>query len=523
VWQAWWDGLDPEKISEDVKERTPTDEEAEKIDKDIEALADSVVDVREKAADNLVGYGKKATSSLRKAVGRHHAQISPSAAKCLEIIEKGTPSPLPMAAPRILALRKPTTATATLIAYVPFAESEEALHLITDVLGSVGAKGGKGDEALVKALTDGNPARRAAAVTALCRAGARDNLPQMRKLLLDKDKTVQLRAAQGLAPMGERKAVSTMIALLNDLPIEQCWEVEDMLSKIAGDKGPSLAVSLDTKESRAKAVEAWAKWWTENPKIDVTKIDFAADREMGFYLVTENYNPQNGRGRVLEMDRNGKIRWHMDNLSGPYDAHLCRNGNVLVVENMNRVTERNRKGDVVGIDKNYNSVFYTEKLRNGDIFIACRNQIQVVDAKGNSKFNHTYNQNSILAARAFRDGSMAYVSYSGHYVKLDSKGKEIKTYNLALFNYSMNGAQILPNDNVIMCFSNNVVKEYKPDGKEVWSASGIQYPMIPFRLNNGNTIVTTSNQNQIIEIDGRGKVVKTTTPKDVRPYRVTMR
>src|SRR5262249_54568732 len=153
-----------------------------------------------------------------------------------------------------------------------------------------------------------------------------------------------------------------------------------------------------------------------------------------------------GRGRVLEMDKAGKIRWEMQNLSGPYDAHLCRNGNILVVENMNRVTERDRSGKIVGLDKNFNSVFYTERLRNGDTFIACRNQLQILDSKGNSKFSHTYNQNSILAARTFRDGSMAYLSYSGHYVRLDKNGKELKTYNLALFNFSMNGAQILPND-----------------------------------------------------------------------------
>src|SRR5262249_21488279 len=195
--------------------------------------------------------------------------------------------------------------------------------------------------------------------------------------------------------------------------------------------------------------EAWANWWPENSKsVDLTKLEFAADREMGYFLVTENYNPQNGRGRVLEMDGNGKIRWQMDNLQGPYDAHLCRNGNVLVVENMNRVTERNRKGDVVGIDKPFPSVFYVEKLRNGDVFVACRNQLQIVDAKGNSKFSHTYNQNSILAARIFRDGTMAYVSYSGHYVKLDKNGKELKTYNLSLLNQSMNGGQVLPNDRV---------------------------------------------------------------------------
>jgi len=213
----------------------------------------------------------------------------------------------------------------------------------------------------------------------------------------------------------------------------------------------------------------------------------------------------------------------MDNLSGPYDAHLMRNGNVLVVENMNRVTERDRTGKIVGMDRYYNSVFYTERLRDGNTFIACRNQLMIVDSKGNNKFQHNYNNNSILTARTFRDGSMGYLSYAGHYVKLDRTGKEIKTYNLALVNQSLNGACILPNDRVIIAFSNNVVREYTPDGKVVWETTGIQYPLNPFRLSNGNTLVTANSHQQIVEIDSRGKIVKTTTTKDIRPYRVTKR
>jgi len=92
-----------------------------------------------------------------------------------------------------------------------------------------------------------------------------------------------------------------------------------------------------------------------------------------------------------------------------------------------------------------------------------------------------------------------------------------------LVNVSMNGAQILANDNVILSMSNNTVREYKPDGKMVWEATGIQYPLVPFRLNNGNTLVPASSHQAIVEIDSRGKIVKTTTPKDIRPYRVTKR
>ena len=76
---------------------------------------------------------------------------------------------------------------------------------------------------------------------------------------------------------------------------------------------------------------------------------------------------------------------------------------------------------------------------------------------------------------------------------------------------------------MIVSFSNNVVKEFTPDGKTVWEATGIQYPMVPYRLNNGHTILSANSNQQIVEIDGRGKVVKTMNLTAIRPYRVTKR
>jgi len=31
VWEAWWKGVDPEKIMEDLKDRTPSDDEQPKL------------------------------------------------------------------------------------------------------------------------------------------------------------------------------------------------------------------------------------------------------------------------------------------------------------------------------------------------------------------------------------------------------------------------------------------------------------------------------------------------------------
>jgi hypothetical protein len=118
---------------------------------------------------------------------------------------------------------------------------------------------------------------------------------------------------------------------------------------------------------------------------------------------------------------------------------------------------------------------------------------------------------------------MAYISYSGHYVRIDKSGKQQKTFNIAQFNFGVNGAHILPGDRVIVSFSNNVVREYTSDAKAVWEASGIQYPLIPYRASNGNTVLSGNSQRTIYEIDSRGKIVKKLDLNQMNAYRVTKR
>jgi HEAT repeat protein len=522
VWAAWWKGVEPARIAEDLKARTPSDEERDRIVELIGKLDDPSAEVREAASNDLINMGRKASSLLRRAVSRSHPRISVFAGKCLDAIEKDTPDPLPAAATRILALRRPEGTVAALIGYLPFAESDEAMSQIIDILSTIGINGGKADEALVNALGDKLADRRAAAAMALCKGKALAHLADVRKLLGDKDPMVQLRAGQGLASLGQKQAIPVLIGLFKDLPLEQCWEIEDYLAKVAGEKSPNEIVTADAT-SRTKVIAAWNRWWKENEKgIDLARLDLH-NRELGFYLIVENWNPARGRGRVMEVDSHGKVRWEIGDLQWPYDAQLVRGGNLLIVEQQNRVTERDRKGKIVGLDRIIPQVFYVERLRDGSTFVACRNQIQILDPKGAVRLNHTYHVQSIVAARHNRDGSMAYISYSGQYVKLDRNGKQIKTFQLPWWNYSIHGAEILANENVIVSVGNmNKVMEYTPTGKVKWETS-VTYPLIPHRLANGNTVVSANNQTAIIEIDSKGKVVKDWKGFSFKPYRVTKR
>jgi HEAT repeat protein len=521
VWAAWWKNADGTKLLEEFRSRMATDEEHAKITALIAKLGDPSAEVRDAASADLITLGKKAASLLRRAVNDNNPRIGQFAAKCLDAVEKDTPDPLPQAAPRLLALRKPDGAVETLIGYLPFAESEEAATQIIEILGTVAAANGKTDEALVKALKDPLVARRAGAVMALCRGKATEHLADLRELLKDKDVNVQLRAAQGLLLMADKAAVPALIGLLKALPIEQVWEAEDYLGRIAGDKAPNEVVTTDAA-SRASVVEAWTKWWNEAGKtIDLASIDLH-DREGRNYLVVESWNRMGKMGRVLEVDPTGKVRWEIAGLTWPIDAQLLRGGNVLVVEQNTKVTERTRSNKIVW-EKPFPNVFHAERLADGSTFIAQRNQIQIIDRTGKQTFNHFYNMNSILAARRFRDGTIAYVSYSGHYVRLDREGKQVKTVQLNWFNFGLNGAEILPGDHVIASVSNmNKVVEFDGVGKQVWECSVVN-PVIPYRQSNGHTLVPCNNLMQITEIDRKGKIVKEWKGLSFQPYRVVKR
>src|SRR5262249_58824491 len=104
--------------------------------------------------------------------------------QCLEPIEGDAVKPLPDAAPRLLALRRPEGTIETILAYLPFAESETLAAQLIDVLASAGCTEGKPDPALLRALEDKVSVRRAAATVALCKGKADENtLPAVRKLL----------------------------------------------------------------------------------------------------------------------------------------------------------------------------------------------------------------------------------------------------------------------------------------------------------------------------------------------------
>src|SRR5262249_58292811 len=105
------------------------------------------------------------------------------------------------------------------------------------------------NEAVVRALKDRVPLRRALAATALCCQEQPEQWPAVRQLLQDPKPLVRLRAGLALAEVQDAQAIPVLIDLLAELPPEQRKEIEAVLIPLAGDWAPG-AVTRDDEIAR---------------------------------------------------------------------------------------------------------------------------------------------------------------------------------------------------------------------------------------------------------------------------------
>ena len=381
---------------------------------------------------------------------------------------------------------------------------------------------------LVKALDDKIGVRRGAAAVALCKRGAGDNLPAVKKLFKDPDADVRLRTAMTVLTVARDKdAVPVLISLLPDLPADRVWEAEEMLVYLAGDKAPSVSVVGDAA-ARAKARDAWATWWADNNAgIDLAKLDLNEKHELGYLLIIENNFPGKPGGRLVEQDATGKARWEIEGVNFPQDAQVTSGNRVLIIDNNGqRVCERETTGDKKVLwEKNVPAAFRVQRLPNGNTFVACRNALLEYDRSGKEVLNQARNNETILDAQK----SCATARSSCVPTRAATPGSTPRArrsrparvpFNV---NFGVGGGEVLPNDHVLISSPNiGKVYEYDADGKTVMEAN-VQLANNFFRLSNGHTLVTCQNQTHVVELDQTGKVVNDMKDLTYHPWRVSRR
>ncbi|HZT82898.1 MAG TPA: HEAT repeat domain-containing protein [Gemmataceae bacterium] len=499
AWAAWWKATEGQAPLKEFQKRTLTDETREKAMELIKKMGDENFATRQKAQDDLEAMGASVLPLLRQASSDKDPEISSRSRKVLENLSKANVTGLSPVAVRLVALRKPEGAAGVLLAYLPTADDESIAAEVQAALNLVALRDGKPDPAVLKALEDKSPVRRAAAAEALAQSFAHRDTA--RKLLKDKDPSVRVKVALALANAQDLAAVPVLIDQLAELPPDQASQAEAFLRELAGEKGPKESLGKGDAE-RKKCRDAWAAWWKANAEKVVLARPAHVERQLGYTLIVQINN-----NRICEIDKDGKERWAMNGVAYPWDARMLPGDRILVAEfSGQRVTERNLKGEVLWQHAAQNPIA-AQRLPNGHTFIVQRNRIFEVDRAGKEVFSMNRNQYDLVAAMKGRDGQIVYCTNNGTVVRLDSAGKELKSFNIGQAPHT-GGIDLLPNGRLLVPMQQfGKVAEFDREGKQVWEASTMPYPSSAVRLPNGHTLVSSQNQNKVQEINRSGKVV----------------
>ncbi len=506
-WAKWWLSTEGVKLIDEIKKRTVTELDKDKTAKLIEKLGDDDFGVRERATKELKSMGSVVIPMLRIAASTSSdLEVRQRSNDCLKAIEGNPAVPLSPVVPRIIALRKPEGAIEALLNYMPSASDDIIAAEVQLAINALAFNDGKPNPLLLTSLEDKSPARRGAAGDALAQEHGEEYLPSIKKLLQDPDPAVRLKVALALSFVRQKEAVPVLIAALADAPTEQAIQAEEYLYRIAGDKAPANLPGGENE--RGKRRDAWLKWWKEQGD-KVVLLDRSALSQITRFL---NYTllVSQQTNTVSELGADGKQRWAITGLVGPFDAQVLPGDRVLIAEyNGQRVTERNFKGDILWQKAVTNYPIQAQRLKNGNTFIVTRNQVFEVDRAGKEVYT-IERPHDVMSAARLRDGQIVIVSNQGTVNWVDTAGKSIRSF--ATQGVSGYANEVLPNGHVIIPLSwQNRVTEYDKEGKQVWEKT-VEQPMSAFRMPNGNTIMATQSwPAKVVELDKEGKKVNEIT------------
>jgi Ca2+-binding EF-hand superfamily protein/HEAT repeat protein len=539
AWVSWWKALDGPALLAAFRHRTLTRDDAVKAQALVAQLSDKSAAKREQASAELTALGPKVVGLLREAAKSGDTEQARRAEKCLkEIAQQESKGKLPLAAPRLLALRRPAGATAALLAYLPFTDDsamkEEVIKAAQNLVRSSDAAAAE----VLPALADERPAGRQVAAEILVGAGGDKHKAAVRKLLTDADPAVRLRVAVLLVRAQDRETVPALIDLVADLPREQTREAEEILYRLAGNKAPAVSPSGNRT--------AWQSWWKDHGvNVNLAVLESAPQLQGPYLMVVAEVsndslnNPFGGFGkrvgigpnkdRLVALDRKGQIQWQINNLDFPIDFQVLPGDRVLIAEyNACRVTERDLTGKILWEYSNLTRPpISVQRLPNGHTFIVLYHTpvsggyMLEVDPKGtivatieNPAGGAIKGNPLIRAAYKLPDGQIICVTSNDTCYRLDATGKEVKRFNLPLFGGSIAAIVQVPSfagnldvtlkNHIVVMQSDNTVAEYDLDGKQHWKtpATGNRATRLP----SGNTLVA-SETGGLTELDNAGKMV----------------
>lgn len=499
-------------VLKDLRARTLGEKDIDRLHGLVKDLGSRSFVARVKATKAMIEEGTRALPFLKLAVYDADAERADRARHCLKEIRDVSNPAVPMAAARFLARPSkdsPGESIRVLLAYVPFADDETVEEEVLNCLTILSLREPKLEPELVKALADANPIRRGAAAYVLGHVGAKGEIAKVEAMLKDEQPIARLRAAQGILATRSKDALPPLVQLIKSVPEPYLPRVEEILFRLAEEKGPSETIVASSVDSRAKAVKAWDKWLADNrTKIDLTALN-GHESYLGLITIAE-YDNQVGniQGQVFETSRGGAKRVSFGGVLGAMDAQTLPNGRILVAENnANRITERDSRGDIKWTFQCPVNPICVQRLANGNTFIASYNLVMEIRPDKSEVYRIMPGpQYYMFSAHKTKNNRIVAITAQGFIIELEApSGKQL---NMKQIQTQGNWCSIemMPNGNYLVAsfLNNGCVREIdRNTGADVWNKP-FNGAFRATRLPNGNVVVGSMTTRQVAEMDRAG-------------------
>lgn len=482
------------------RRRTPTDAEQVQLKQRAAQLGSSLYPVRAKATDDLIRAGRTALPYLRETTRHEDPETARRAAYCIGVIEQNTSQGLSAYAARVLVSRHPEGAVEVLLAYLPFADDSWVEEQIRTSLQRIAYADGRAGPEVEKAARDAEPKRRAAAAWLLGHAAEEKQRKAVLPLLRDASTEVRFLAASALLSSREPAAVPPLIGLLTATPHEYAWRAEDLLFRLADEKGP--AVWLDTaKDNNGRKVQAaWEEWWTDNQsRIDWKSLKLE-DQALGLTLIVENQRPD-GTGRLFEINKSGDLRWQVK-VPNPIDAQWLPGGRILVGDSRSSlIYEMDTRGSITWKHAGI-APTSVQRLPNGNT--VCSTYQKIIEFTRDGKIVFEYpTQGHTYHARKLPDNHYVWIDACGEIGEVDPRGSLVAKTKVGA-GLAWGSIERLRNGRYLVALGGiGKVQEMDMSGKVFWERI-VSNPNRAIRLLNGNTLVASHGDGCIYEFDANG-------------------
>ena len=214
-----------------------------------------------------------------------------------------------------------------------------------------------------------------------------------------------------------------------------------------------------------------------------------------------------GRGHLAILGTDGRVEWKMENKHDVHDLQMLPNGNILTHTSSTNVVEIDQKTKEIVWKyeakpkegyKGRIEIHAFQRLDDGNTMVAESGNTRIVEVDKAGKIVKVIPL-TVKQPNAHRDTRMVRKLASGNYlvchegegavVEYDGDGKIVWTYKLDLGDRKRSDG-------------------HGPEGHGVEVFGAI-------RLENGNTLIAGGNNNRVLEVDPKGKIVWQVDQKDL--------